>query len=464
MREKITQDARCKMQDASEIFLLHPVSWILHPASKFTQKHGQALLELSIFGSIILMLMGLLISYGLRYNFQQEAQMEAYRKALEIAAQQGSASYTLIKDRHIPSIENPFGVGGVEPFAASASVIRDPQADATADDYRGLPKTTIHLEGKMNGNAAGPYNYELPAGWTPQPYDIRLAMAGIREERVKLPNKGDDFGVSWEEAWAALKHLNGGLGGAVEAAEELDDEEWARAFHAYQNLKEKYNMIYGSVSGWPEVNSRAEYEKYREDHSSVELTIVDSCEGEIVDYNSAIRQARLIVDSDFCQKQCELGVEADSKINCTTVCNFGIKVPWYAQGAYYKGSPYNFESVDSFAGIYDTSDNDQWEFPNIENLFVLPVTGKKVQSMGMQPDYTQQITTDFSTQKTEDGQFITTKDNVYWDTTTTRTLLYNDHLDKSSGMAQPSRNLKTEDYSTTRSETETTTWETNTDY
>ena len=49
-------------------------------------KKGQAILELAIFGAILIMLLGALINYGLRYNYQQLAMQRAFRKALGTSA------------------------------------------------------------------------------------------------------------------------------------------------------------------------------------------------------------------------------------------------------------------------------------------------------------------------------------------------------------------------------------------
>jgi hypothetical protein len=290
---------------------------------------------------------------------------------------------------------------------ASASVTRDSNAGATADDYDGLPKMIVDLQGRENGQATS--------------QGVSLAMAGIRYESVTLPGNYD----------------------------------------GYLDFQQKYNLVYGSVSGWPEFSGDDEIEDEYEDHHANEnrtLTIVDSCEGEIVDYNSAIRQARLIVDNDFCRQQCEIGKKPGDDIECDDVCNTGIAVPWYIQGARHNGGSYTFPSLSSFAGVYET--NDTWEFPNIENLFVMPVTGKRVPAMGLQQDSTLQTVTDFAMQKTEDNAGISTTDDVYWNTTTTRTFLYNDHLDKTSGTVQQPIDLQTDDYSTTRAEQGSTTWQT----
>ncbi len=353
-----------------------------------SRESGQSLLELAIFGSLLLMLLGVLVGYGLRYNFQQQATMEAFRKAQEFAykddegAPRGSASYTVIKDRHIPDPQNPFGVGQVSPIMASASVTRDTYMDALPDNYAGLPKMTMSFEGNVNGQ--------------PQEQTYELATAGFREETVLL--------------WG--------------------NEDW------FKNVQAKYGMIFGSVRGWC---------TYDEDYGDEcqgdpdTIKIIDPVEGEIVDYNSAVKQARMIVDMDFFISQCE-NIKKNEQ-DCGDIWDsYPLQSPWYVAGAY--------------------QDGNRWIFPQIENLFVYPVTGKQVQAMGLQTESTQQTNTQFSLTKDEDSSEIATTDTLAWSTVTNRALLYNNHLDPVSGIAQPTVNLETTDVDTTRSDSRSFTWET----
>ena len=112
-------------------------------------KKGQAILELAIFGSILIMLLGILINYGLKYNFQQQVMQEAFRKALGVTAVKRS-SYVLIKDRHIPDPSNPFGIGGLAPVTSSASVTRNYELHKTADSEAELPRMYLEVNGEID--------------------------------------------------------------------------------------------------------------------------------------------------------------------------------------------------------------------------------------------------------------------------------------------------------------------------
>lgn len=92
----------------------------------YFNKKAQSLTELSAFGSILLLVLSFLISYGMRYNYQQEIQMRAFRTAMSEAYKadrpDASASVELIEDRHIPDPRDMFGVGNITPIQGNAEV------------------------------------------------------------------------------------------------------------------------------------------------------------------------------------------------------------------------------------------------------------------------------------------------------------------------------------------------------
>ena len=360
---------------------------------------GQALLELSIFGALIIMLIGVLVSYGLKYNFQQQVSIEAFRAAQELAQEldgglpRGSSSITLVKDKHIPDPSNPFGVGSVTPIMASASITRDNRLDATPDDYEGLPKTIMRFQGNSD---EAPVEYEF-------------ATAGLRTDMYTAGSE-DDF----------------------------------------KNMQKKYGWIFGSVSFDPE-----EYSLWL----PVQIEIIDSVEGEVVDYGSAIRQARMLVDRDFfiiqCQKRSKPGEEGD----CSDISNVAITMPWYVQGCYHNGAPFNLPST--YAGLYQTGDT--WDFPRIEALYINPDTSKRVQALAMQPEMTQTTEKEFSLEKDENNSASATTDSIYWSTVTSRVMLEHNHLDPVTGVAQPpagNPQITAESFDTERSDAIEFTWST----
>ncbi|MDP3042661.1 MAG: hypothetical protein Q8N62_08095 [Candidatus Omnitrophota bacterium] len=92
----------------------------------YFNKKAQTLTELATFGSILLLVLSFLISYGVRYNYQQDMQMAAFRRALSEAHASGrpdaSASVVMVEDKHIPDPRDMFGAGSVVSMQAGAEV------------------------------------------------------------------------------------------------------------------------------------------------------------------------------------------------------------------------------------------------------------------------------------------------------------------------------------------------------
>jgi hypothetical protein len=100
----------------------------MRPCDKIFHKQGQSILELAIFGSIILFLFSILIQYGVGLNLQQHLSMQAFRKALSISKSATlnspdgmNASLTIVKDLPTTDPANPFGVGETTPYIVQGS-------------------------------------------------------------------------------------------------------------------------------------------------------------------------------------------------------------------------------------------------------------------------------------------------------------------------------------------------------
>ncbi len=92
---------------------------------------GQAIVELAIFGGIILILFGVLLSFMQRFNDQQYVQMEAFRRALEKGCTYSgetsggagaSVQYTLLEDRRNIELSGGFRKGNSSTLSASSNV------------------------------------------------------------------------------------------------------------------------------------------------------------------------------------------------------------------------------------------------------------------------------------------------------------------------------------------------------
>lgn len=108
-----------------------------------SHQRGQALLELAIFGSLIILLLGALVNYGLNADYTQYAMMDSFRQA---SGPNANSSVLVITDRHIPNPAHPHAVGSLVPTSASASVTRSHQLA----DKNGSPTITPSLTMKVN--------------------------------------------------------------------------------------------------------------------------------------------------------------------------------------------------------------------------------------------------------------------------------------------------------------------------
>lgn len=97
---------------------------------KMADKKGQAIVEIAIFGSIILFVFGVLLAYLQQFNDQQYIQMENFRLSLEracnykITSGAGASVQTVsLQNRHHSDLSSGFKKGGDRSFSASSSVL-----------------------------------------------------------------------------------------------------------------------------------------------------------------------------------------------------------------------------------------------------------------------------------------------------------------------------------------------------
>lgn len=91
---------------------------------RFLSVTGQAVVELAIFGTLILLIFGALLSYGQSLNYRQKLKMEAFRTALQKSYDTNrSVSYTIKRDVRQADLFSGFGFGKPSGASASASVM-----------------------------------------------------------------------------------------------------------------------------------------------------------------------------------------------------------------------------------------------------------------------------------------------------------------------------------------------------
>jgi hypothetical protein len=333
---------------------------------------GQAVLELAIFGAILIMLLGVLLNYGLRDSLQQKATMSAFRGALKESANSkigGQGNFMLVEDNHIPNPSNPFAVGSVMPFIANSNVIRSAALHETADRVDELPRITIDIKGsKCPGSVLS------VAGSNPPCYYLTAGFRDIQNVITVPIDCGSD-----------------GYGTPVDCG--------TTTVYAMPTGMSKYKEVYGDGNAWTIRDC------FPDGYGGPVCTdagirLIDSCEGEIIDYNYCKRQCRLITNNDFCRTGCEKGKEPSSTKDCSAVCNQDIEIPWYCQS--WNAEPGKI--------VLDRL----FKFNNI---------------MGVQQDYAQRTTMYNTLRKTEGAGGLHTTDSINWTTFTDRDIVY---MDKST--------------------------------
>lgn len=303
------------------------------PAYRLTGKHanraGQALLELAVFSTIFLTVLTALVAYGLRYGYNQKAQMLAFRRALKIASDRnyGSGSYMLIQDRHIPDPLEAFGIGSTSPFVATASVTRDPELDAQAADAASLSATVIDME------TTGVNGVMQPMG------RLVVKNAGFRRES----------GVS-------------------------------------DQMLKKYRIIYDVV-----------------DEGGGNIRIIDSCIGEMINFDTCYSQAVKIVDVNTCVNHCTVTVTGG---DCSDICSRAMNPPNQSNAGYdaARGGAW-------YAANWSIVDG-KYVFPVLNEIFKR--VGPHATSMGMQQDSVTHSTRSTQINKYESTAMIETTEDATW--------------------------------------------------
>ena len=343
------------------------------------------MLEVAIFGAVIIMLLGVLISYGLRYNYQQQTMQQSFRKSLvQSVKQPGLAESNLvIKDVHVPNPSDVFGIGSVYPFSGAAgSVARDyKMGDETPDLVTELPRVALNIQGsKCPGSLLSPVGSDPPCYYL---------TAGFRDE---FDVSGDSEGRMLAEAKYALVYGSGNF--------------WVTGSACPPDSEPLPNPVGGSPD--PESCS----------NKSLTVRIIDSSAGEIIDYGTTLKQCRMIVDPAACEKECKW--TNDPTVDCSGICAQTMNVPWYCETQETPPTP-----------------DHQYTFTKLNQLFA----SSSLRAMGLQQDYSQNVRTDNSTLiKEETASGIQTSDKLDYKTTTTRNIIYNNALD-AEGVSKEAVNI-----------------------
>jgi len=388
---------------------------------------GQAILELAIFGSIVIMLLGVLLNYGLRYGYQQQMMQYAFRKALASAVgnSPNPTSHLVARDRHIPNPNDAFGVGSVIPFYSSATVMRSNRLDETADDApEDMPKTRIDvasndLDRSVNNFTMADFCYNAEVG-VANPGKSYCFASGQNLKKCKR---------RYEEVYGANNFWR------INEERDVLDWETGQLLVDRENIKTNEPPFQRFLQ-WLHDNLPKRHPDegiFKKTQPPFIVEIVDYCNGQILDYESAVRQCRLIVDDNFCLQSCERGGSGE----CDKACSQRIPVPWYCQNRNPKDG----------------------SFPELKKLFFPQRTreeafrGEKapIWQMGLQAGESKQsIIINNQLDKNEDSENITTEDKFNWNVQTNRKVFYknDDHTRGEQDVPTDVKQERTRDWQT----------------
>jgi hypothetical protein len=328
-------------------------------------RRGQALIELAVFGALVLMLIGWVIGNTLQYDYQMQANTEAYRRSLASAAGSSnlaspiSVSHVVIQDRRIADPGEPFAMGGLVPASGSANVTRKYNLNTRPEEITDLPRMAVRIEGLASGCPG-------VLGGDPGSQTCYYTLAGFRDEFGVPQESLDRYRFIFGESSVCDKPscCGGGPCGNGACLEWVDD-------------------IDPETGGMVTVCLR--YSK--------NIRILDSCAGEILSRSSCLARAATIVDSGMCTASC---VRA-GKSGCAVICAQPMQIPNYAAGAFNAGG--------------------QWVSPGLDALL------SGAESAGVQPGNVQVLTTDSSIGKFENPGGITSVTTLNATDTVTRTVI-----------------------------------------
>ncbi|MFH0940745.1 MAG: hypothetical protein V1840_02690 [Candidatus Omnitrophota bacterium] len=380
--------------------------------------NGQALVELAVFGAFFLMLLGVLLSYGIKYNFQQKAQMTAFRRALKIASDQdrGTGSAMVMEDRAIPDPSTMFDIGSTAPVVASASVQRDYMMHAQPVDGDSLQGSVMDIQTSRNVDTNG----NVATGtqeWMRRIYKT----AAFRVEYLVLKANLDKY----EQIYGSLLALKtGSLIG--------DPDPWVSTSSSDADMACLASHDVTDADG--NTTTVCDSEAY------AAIRIIDACSGEISDYDTCYSQARQLVDPAFCARKCELAKIPGSTTDCTAVCNLLTNSPNQTVktydstmgGAWYAA---DWEAPSPVVTAPYTQINPNYNFPYLSGyrgngtivpaLFSFsgarsPSDPVKQMAMGLQSDMTQNTQRSESIDRTETTSAISTQEDAVWTDTLNR--------------------------------------------
>lgn len=326
-------------------------------------RRGQALTELAIFGSFLLLVLGSMIGFGLNAEYRQRALMESYRRAEWSAARSSldnvpsAMGQTVMIDRVVPDPSSPFATGTVSSVSASASApLRTVHANLSPDldNARELPHEVATIKSRGQTVTVNcPSARRVPSGGP------GCTTTGFRTTNVR------GFDSNGKNA--------SGFG-------EID----------------RYYQVYGAPNVRPITRNNqpqnlrcAQMGPFGCVDYAMDVQIIDPMEGDIIAEEAAAPICHQLIFSSDCQADCEKSTppEAVRTTNCIEVCRPPIQfLPWYCDSSLCCNS--NSRSCRAPMNYGCTS-------RQLANVF------RNQRTLGLQPNTTQTTITDLQLTKSE---------------------------------------------------------------
>ena len=162
---------------------------------KWRSRRGQALAEMAVLGSVILIIIGAMVSYGQLLNAQHDTQMYTFRRALHLTNKRfndgafGQVSLTV--QREYPSANILDNQPGVQQSEASASILWDSMQNYYERDSVLEGKIPLDPNDNMWQDRSQERYYITPGDFS------ILKNASVTQEDLR--NLQNDFGVNYQQ-------------------------------------------------------------------------------------------------------------------------------------------------------------------------------------------------------------------------------------------------------------------------
>jgi hypothetical protein len=160
---------------------------------------SQALSELAIFGTLLIIGFGAVLSYVQSMNSQQSLQMEAFRKAYRLSRESDKeVSYTIIKDSPVVDVADLFGRPDTARITASADVVAMRYDPPPKDENNPDDRDNVQYY-EINGQV---YSVD------PIKVNVRLDSGGDRDQWIAAPIADMAYRVVKQRSGAITKNEN----------------------------------------------------------------------------------------------------------------------------------------------------------------------------------------------------------------------------------------------------------------